>query len=135
MPAVFITMHAYIRAILIVLLSSEVIEADVCVIDAQRVEQVKDGLCHHRRTAALALRLSTIRDHVAHMNFRLTLRFPHKLKFAGTPLKGYLCDLSHEKPIHGLLHSNVNNSSHPKYMGTSRVNKNRGTHGSPSILI
>ena len=38
MPAVFHTMHAYIRAILIVLLSAEVIETDVCVIDAQRVE-------------------------------------------------------------------------------------------------
>ena len=85
-------------------LSSEVIEADVCVINAQRVEQVEDGLCHHRRTAALALRLGTIRDCIAHMISRLALRFPHKLKFAGTPLKGYLCALSHEKPIHGLLH-------------------------------
>ena len=90
-------------------LTAEVIEADVCVIDAQRVEQVEDSFCHHRRTAALALRLSTIRDHVAHMNFRLALRFPHSKQPAawftpGTPLKGYLCALSHEKPILDLLH-------------------------------
>ena len=85
-------------------LTAEVIEADVGVIDAQRMEQVEDGLRHHRRTAALALRLGTIRDHVAHMISRLALRFPHKLKFAGTPLKGYLCALSHEKTILDLLH-------------------------------
>ncbi len=48
-------MHAHIRAILIVLLTSEVIEADVCVIDAQRVEQVEDGLRQHRRTAEVVL--------------------------------------------------------------------------------
>ena len=35
--------------VLFVILSTEVIEADVCVIDAQRVEQVEDGLRHHRR--------------------------------------------------------------------------------------
>ena len=60
-------------------LSTEVIEADVCVIDAQRVEQVEDGLCHHRRTAALALRLGTIRDCLAHGISRLALRFPHRV--------------------------------------------------------
>ena len=36
-------------------LSAEVIKADVCVIDAQRVEQVEDGLRHHRRTAEVVL--------------------------------------------------------------------------------
>ena len=116
-------------------LATKIIKTNIGIVHSEGVQEIQYRFCHHRRTAALALRLSTIRDHVAHMNFRLTLRFPHKLKFAGTPLKGYLCALSHEKPIHGLLHSNVNNSSHPKHTGTSRVNKNRGTHGSPSILI
>ena len=35
--------------------ASEVIKADVCVINAQRVEQVEDGLGHHRRTAEVVL--------------------------------------------------------------------------------
>ena len=35
--------------------SSEVIETDVCVIDAQRVEQVEDGLGHHRTTAQVMM--------------------------------------------------------------------------------
>ena len=42
-------MHAHIRAILIVLLTSEVIEADIYIIHTQRVEQVEDGFGHHRR--------------------------------------------------------------------------------------
>ena len=37
------------------ILPSEVIEADICVINAQRVEQVEDGLSHHRRTAEVVL--------------------------------------------------------------------------------
>ena len=78
--------------------TSKVIEADVCVIDAQRVEQVEDGLRHHRRTAALALRLGTIRDHVAHMISRLALRFPHRAHYVsarrGPHVIGYLCALS-----------------------------------------
>ena len=36
-------------------LSSEVIEADICIVHAQRVEQVEDGLRHHRRTAEVVL--------------------------------------------------------------------------------
>ena len=36
-------------------LSSEVIEADVCVVYAKRVEQVEDGLGHHRRTTEVVL--------------------------------------------------------------------------------
>ena len=62
-------------------LFSEVVEADVSVIHTKRVEQVEDGLGHHRRTAALALRLGTIRDHVAHMISRLALRFPHRVHY------------------------------------------------------
>ena len=34
--------------------SSEVIEPNICVINAQRVEQVEDGLSHHRRTSSEA---------------------------------------------------------------------------------
>ena len=34
----------------------------------------------------LALRLRTIRDHVAHMISRLALRFPQKLKLFGDPI-------------------------------------------------
>ena len=62
-------------------LSSEVIETDVGIVDAQRVEQVEDGLRHHRRTAALALRLGTIRDCLAHGISRLALRFPHRVHY------------------------------------------------------
>ena len=36
-------------------LTSEVIEADVRVINTQRVEQIEDGLGHHRRTAEVVL--------------------------------------------------------------------------------
>ena len=36
-------------------LTAEVVEADVCIIDAQRMEQVEDGLGHHRRTAEVVL--------------------------------------------------------------------------------
>ncbi len=71
----------YARPLLYIRLTSEIIEADVCVIDAQRVEQVEDGLCHHRRTAALALRLGTIRDCLAHGISRLALRFPHRVHY------------------------------------------------------
>ena len=89
-------------------LSSEVVEADICVIHTKRVEQIEDRLSHHRRTAALALRLGTIRDHVAHMISRLALRFPHRVHYVsarrGPHVIGYLCALSHEKTTHGLLH-------------------------------
>ena len=34
----------------------------------------------------LRLRLRTIRDHVAHMIFRLALRFPQKCKIVGVPM-------------------------------------------------
>ena len=71
----------YARSLLYIRLTSEVIETDVCVIDAQRVEQVEDGLRHHRRTAALALRLGTIRDCLAHGISRLALRFPHRVHY------------------------------------------------------
>ncbi len=71
----------YARPLLYIRLTSEIIETDVCVIDAQRVEQVEDGLCHHRRTAALALRLGTIRDCLAHGISRLALRFPHRVHY------------------------------------------------------
>ena len=71
----------YARPLLYIRLTSEVIETDVCVIDAQRVEQVEDGLRHHRRTAALALRLGTIRDCLAHGISRLALRFPHRVHY------------------------------------------------------
>ena len=71
----------YARPLLYIRLTSEIIEADVCVIDAQRVEQVEDGLRHHRRTAALALRLGTIRDCLAHGISRLALRFPHRMHY------------------------------------------------------
>ena len=71
----------YARSLLYIRLTSEIIEADVCVIDAQRVEQVEDGLRHHRRTAALALRLGTIRDCLAHGISRLALRFPHRVHY------------------------------------------------------
>ena len=71
----------YARSLLYIRLTSEVIETDVCVIDAQRVEQVEDGLLHHRRTAALALRLGTIRDCLAHGISRLALRFPHRVHY------------------------------------------------------
>ena len=71
----------YARPLLYIRLTSEVIETDVCVIDAQRVEQVEDGLRHHRRTAALALRLGTIRDCLAHWISRLALRFPHRVHY------------------------------------------------------
>ena len=39
----------------------------------------------HPPFLSLASRLSTIRDRVAHMNFRLVLRSPLKLKFSGAP--------------------------------------------------
>ncbi len=71
----------YARPLLYIRLTSEVIEADVCVVYAQRVEQVEDGLRHHRRTAALALRLGTIRDCLAHGISRLALRFPHRVHY------------------------------------------------------
>ena len=71
----------YARTLLYIRLTSEIIETDVCVIDAQRVEQVEDGLRHHRRTAALALRLGTIRDCLAHGISRLALRFPHRVHY------------------------------------------------------
>ena len=71
----------YARSLLYIRLTSEIIETDVCVIDAQRVEQVEDGLRHHRRTAALALRLGTIRDCLAHGISRLALRFPHRVHY------------------------------------------------------
>ena len=71
----------YARPLLYIRLTSEVIETDVCVIDAQRVEQVEDGLRHHRRTAALALSLGTIRDCLAHGISRLALRFPHRVHY------------------------------------------------------
>ena len=71
----------YARPLLYIRLTSEIIEADVCIIDAQRVEQVEDGLRHHRRTAALALRLGTIRDCLAHGISRLALRFPHRVHY------------------------------------------------------
>ena len=35
--------------------TSKIIEADVRVINAQRVEQVEDGLGHHRRTSSEAV--------------------------------------------------------------------------------
>ena len=35
---------------------------------------------------ALKLRLNTIRDYIARMNFRLALRFPQKLKLFGGPV-------------------------------------------------
>ena len=41
----------YARPLLYIRLTSEIIEADVCIVDAQRVEQVEDGLSHHRWTA------------------------------------------------------------------------------------
>ena len=34
----------------------------------------------------LRLRLNTIRNYIAHMNFRLALRFPQKLKLFGGPM-------------------------------------------------
>ena len=71
----------YARPLLYIRLTSEIIEADVCVIDAQRVEQIQYCLCHHRRTAALALRLGTIRDCLAHGISRLALRFPHRVHY------------------------------------------------------
>ena len=36
--------------------------------------------------STLRLRLNTIRDKVAHMNFRLALRFPQKYKIFGDPM-------------------------------------------------
>ena len=45
----------YARPLLYIRLTSEIIEADVCIVDAQRVEQVEDGLRHHRRTAEVAI--------------------------------------------------------------------------------
>ena len=33
-------------------LSSEVIKADVCVVDSEGVEEIKDGFRHHRRTSS-----------------------------------------------------------------------------------
>ena len=71
----------YARPLLYIRLTSEIIEADVCIVDAQRVEQVEDGLRHHRWTAALALRLGTIRDCLAHGISRLALRFPHRVHY------------------------------------------------------
>ena len=71
----------YARPLLYIRLTSEIIETDVCIVDAQRVEQVEDGLRHHRRTAALALRLGTIRDCLAHGISRLALRFPHRVHY------------------------------------------------------
>ena len=53
-----------------------------------------DSVCFHNdlmfigrwsRDDPLELRLNTTRDHVTHMNFRLVLRVPHKLKFVGGP--------------------------------------------------
>ena len=35
---------------------------------------------------SLGLRLNTIRDYIARMNFRLAIRFPKKLKFFGDPM-------------------------------------------------
>ena len=35
---------------------------------------------------SLGLRLNTIRDYIARMNFRLALRFPQKLKLFGGPM-------------------------------------------------
>ena len=71
----------YARSLLYIRLTSEIIEADVCIVDAQRVEQVQYRFCHHRRTAALALRLGTIRDCLAHGISRLALRFPHRVHY------------------------------------------------------
>lgn len=89
-------------------LASEVIEADIGIVHSKGVQQIQYRFCHHWRTSALALRLGTIRDHVAHMISRLALRFPHRVHSVsarrGPHFKGYLCALSHEKTTHDLLH-------------------------------
>ena len=71
----------YARPLLYIRLTSEIIEADVCVIDAQRVQEIQYRLSHHRWTAALALRLGTIRDCLAHGISRLALCFPHRVHY------------------------------------------------------
>ena len=49
------------------------------------------NLMYYRYTIRqLKLRLSTIRNNVAHMNFRRVLRFPQKLKFFGVPDLNFL---------------------------------------------
>ena len=51
MPAVFHTMHAHIRAILIVLLSSEVIKTNIGIVHSEGVQEIQYRFSHHRRTA------------------------------------------------------------------------------------
>lgn len=68
-------------------LSPKIIKSDIGIVHTEGVKEIQYRLRHHRRTAALALRLGTIRDCIAHMISRLALRFPHKLKFAGTPFQ------------------------------------------------
>ena len=79
-------------------LSPKVIEADIGIVHAKGMEEIQYRLGHHRRTSALALRLGTIRDHVAHMISRLALRFPHRVHYVsarrGPHVIGYLCALS-----------------------------------------
>ena len=71
----------YARPLLYIRLTSEIIETDVGIVHSEGVEQVEDGLRHHRWTAALALRLGTIRDCLAHGISRLALRFPHRVHY------------------------------------------------------
>ena len=40
----------------------------------------------YKIAAELRLRLNTIRDRIAHMNHRLALRFPQKIKLFGDPI-------------------------------------------------
>ena len=71
----------YARPLLYIRLTSEVIETDVCVVHSEGVQEIQYCFCHHRRTAALALRLGTIRDCLAHGISRLALRFPHRVHY------------------------------------------------------
>ena len=66
----------YARSLLYIRLTSEIIETDVCIVHSEGVQEIQYCFSHHRWTAALALRLGTIRDCLAHGISRLALRFP-----------------------------------------------------------
>ena len=67
--------------------TSEIIEADVCVVYAKRVEQVEDGLGHHRRTSSLTLVLTRLRDLVARIAFSNCATLSPQIKICGGPIE------------------------------------------------
>ena len=71
----------YARPLLYIRLTSEIIETDVGIVHSEGVQEIQYRLSHHRWTAALALRLGTIRDCLAHGISRLALRFPHRVHY------------------------------------------------------